>query len=425
MRIFCSGIGGIGLSAYASHRKAQGHDVSGSDATDSVLISDLRSQGIDVSLTQDGSALPKECDLFVYSEAIADLAPERVKAKKRNIRQISYFQALGELTAGKQVISICGTHGKSSTTAMAARVLIESGLDPNVVVGTKLKELSGRNWRQGKGDVWLVESCEYRRSFHFLSPKIILVTNADGDHFDAYTDLHEYEAAFVEFFQKLPDDGVIIAHGGDEQVVRLITQARKTMIDADSQPLLTLKTPGAHMQQNAKLVLAFADHMKLDPKKSQEILSGYAGSWRRLEVKGKMRETTVIDDYGHHPVEIKATLAALKSGYPGKRIICVFQPHTHDRTLKLWDDFAACFKDADSVLVTNVYDARPQNNATTADIQNLSEAIAKKSNALVKIVPALADAETLLRQQSGSAEDIIVTMGAGDITKLSDMLTKR
>ncbi len=425
MNIFCSGIGGIGLSAYACHRKKQGHHVSGSDKNDSPLIADLRSQGIEVSLMQDGSALPDSLDLLVYSEAIPDTAPERLKAAQRGIRQISYFKALGEMTQNTKLIGVCGTHGKSSTTAMAARVLIELGADPSVVVGTKLKELDGRNWRRGAGEWWVVEACEYRRSFHFLSPEIILVTNADGDHFDAYKDIEDYQAAFIEFFKRLPKDGVIIAHGADDQVTRLARASGKRMIDADEQPLIALKTPGLHMQQNARLVLALADHLTLDAGKAAAALGSYAGSWRRLETKGAMPNgALVIDDYGHHPVEIKATLSAMRTGYPGKRILCVFQPHTHDRTLNLWDDFAHSFSRADIIFVTDIYDARPDIDQQKADVGQLAQAIRDAGGKEVIVTPALADAERAVRAAAGK-DDVVITMGAGNITKLSDALVSR
>nr|MBP9750716.1 hypothetical protein [Candidatus Peribacteraceae bacterium] len=210
MIIFCSGIGGIGLSAYASLQKAAGHDVSGSDANDSALVQRLRADGITVSLSQDGSALPDGCELFVYSEAITPDAPERRLARERGIRSISYFAAVGEISKGKTLIAVSGTHGKSSTTAMVARLLIEAGFDPTVVVGTKLRELDGRNFRVGKSEWFVLEACEYRRSFHYLSPSIALVTNVDGDHFDAYKDLAEYQQSFVEFLQLLPSDGPVI-----------------------------------------------------------------------------------------------------------------------------------------------------------------------------------------------------------------------
>ncbi len=188
MKIYCSGIGGIGLSAYAALQKLAGHTVFGSDRSESALLDDLRSQGIGIVLDQSGAAVPKDCDLFVYSEAIPESSPERQKAKEYGSMQKSYPAAVGDLSRGSRLICICGTHGKSSTTAMAARLLIETGKDPTVVVGTKLKELGGRNWRRGKSDIFLLETCEYRNSFHQYSPRIILMTNCDGDHFDVYKD---------------------------------------------------------------------------------------------------------------------------------------------------------------------------------------------------------------------------------------------
>ncbi len=173
MKIFCSGIGGIGLSAYASHMRERGHAVSGSDAADSALLDVLRAEGMNISLTQDGSSIPEDTELFVYSEAIPEDSPERAEAKRRGIHRISYFRAIGELTSGTNLIAVCGTHGKSSTTAMAASLLIEAGLDPNIIVGTKLPSLDGRNWRRGLSDLWIVEACEYRRSFLHLKPNTI------------------------------------------------------------------------------------------------------------------------------------------------------------------------------------------------------------------------------------------------------------
>lgn len=423
MRIFCSGIGGIGLSAYASHMKAAGNEVSGSDKNDSPLIVDLRSQGIDVSLKQDGSALPDQLDLLVYSEAIPPTAPERAIAKERGVRQISYFAGLGEMTAGKNLIAMCGTHGKSSTTAMTARLLMESGLDPNVVVGTKLRELDGRNWRKAKNELWAVEACEYRKSFHYLSPKIVLLTNADGDHYDAFKDLPDYEQAFVDFLKRLPSDGIVIAHGGDAQVAAIIKRAGKTFIDADKQPLIELKTPGLHMRKNAQLVLALAEHLGLDARKSQKIVSQYAGSWRRMEVKGNAKSgALVIDDYGHHPVEIKATLQGAKEAYPGKRIVAVFQPHTNNRTLALWDDFTDSFHDADLVVVTPVYDARPDKDAELADVPKLAAAVAKQSMVECLHAPSLEHAEHLLNDSVLNNNDVVVVLGAGDSTKLAAKL---
>ncbi len=423
MKIYCSGIGGIGLSAYASHMQAKGHQVWGSDKSDSPLVQDLKKQGITITLNQDGSEMPEVLDLLVYSEAIPADAPERAKATKHGIRQISYFAALGEMTAGMNLIAVCGTHGKSSTTAMVSRLLIESGLDPNIVVGTKLRELNGRNWRQANNDLWAVEACEYRRSFHYLSPKIVLLTNADGDHYDAFKDLQDYEQAFVDFLRRLPEDGVIFAHGNDKQVQNIVKRAGKTMTDADRYPLITLKTPGLHMRQNAQLVLALADHLKLDSAKSAKIVSGYAGSWRRMEIKGTTKnDVIVIDDYGHHPIEIKATLSAMREAYPARRIVAVFQPHTHDRTIKLGPEFAKAFSDADLVVLTDVYDARPDRDSKKADVQALLKEIKNHSKVECVYAGTLAQAQTMLETSIIKPNDVLITLGAGDITKLADRM---
>lgn len=421
MRIFCSGIGGIGLSAYAAHMRADGHKVSGSDRSNSDLLDDLRSQGIDVFLKQDGSAITKDFDLFVYSEAIPEDAPERKKAKELGIRQINYFQALGELTKGKDLIAICGTHGKSSTTAMAAKAFIDAGLDPNVVIGTKMRELGGRNWRKGQGNLWIVEACEYRKSFHFLDAAIALVTNVDGDHFDAFKDIQDYENAFIDFFKKLPANGAVIGHEHDRP---LIEQSKKIFIDADTQPLIELGTPGLHMQQNAQLVLALAKKRGVAEDIVRASLRQYQGSWRRIEMKGETKDgVPVIDDYGHHPVEIKATLLAIKQKYPKHRLVCVFQPHTHDRTLKLWREFTESFEAADMVIIPNIYDARPDREAATVDVSKFTQEIQRASK--VTAIDGLSlDATKKLLATTLKANDVLVVMGAGDVTKLAGEVAK-
>jgi len=420
MRIYCSGIGGIGLSAYASQMRVRGHEVYGSDKSDSATIHSLAGLGIQVTFNQDGTGIPPGTELFVFSEAIPPDAPERLKAIKLKIRSISYFQALGELTRNHWLIAVSGTHGKSSTTAMAARVLIDAGKDPNVVVGTKMQELDGRNWRKGDSDLWVVEACEYRRSFHFLSPKIILLTNADGDHFDVYRDQDDYERAFVEFIGRLPVDGAVITHGGDPRVVSIIKQSGKKLIDADLQPAIKLSIPGLHMRQNAQLVLSLGEILGLDRKTAESSLEQFKGTWRRMEVKGtRPPGITVIDDYAHHPVEIRATLSAMREAYPGRRIICVFQPHTHDRTLKLWADFVSAFHDASIVVIPNIYDARTEQDSGKVKVSSLVKAIAENSGISCIDGKSLAETEALLKRDFLKKDDVLVVMGAGNITELA------
>ena len=423
MRIFCSGIGGIGLSAYASHMHLLGHEIFGSDTTDSPLVQHLRESGMHIVLTQDGSGIPRDIDLFVYSEAIPEHAPERMEARRRDVRSISYFQALGELTAGKFLIAVCGTHGKSSTTAMAARMAIEAGLDPNVVIGTKLSFLNNRNWRRGAGDLWIVEACEYRRSFLHLKPKIILLTNADGDHFDAFKDAAEYQDAFVEFLSSLPEDGIVIAHGTDEISQKICDRARRTILNADLESLPEVGVLGLHMQQNAQLVVALGKQLNLPEEKVLKALKHYSGAWRRMETRGVTTSgVTVIDDYAQHPVEIKATLAAMRLAYPNRRIVAVFQPHMHDRTLKLWNEFSTSFSDADAVVILSVYDARPDTEHRKVDEGAFVEHIRKISGKPTSHGGTLEDAEKLLRESILKPKDVVVIMGAGDSTALAGAL---
>jgi len=425
MKIYCSGIGGIGLSAYAALQAANGHEVLGSDRSDSALLEDLRSQGITVFLNQDGSMIPHDCDLFVHSEAIPADAPERVRAREFNISSQSYFHALGEVSRDAFVIAVCGTHGKSSTTAMVARMLIEAGKDPSVVVGTKMPELEGRNWRKGKSDIFVVEACEYRRSFHFLSPDIALLTTVDGDHFDAFSSMEDYHEAFVTFFKRLPHEGVIITHGSDAECLRVAESSGKKVIDADTQPLIPLSVPGLHMRQNARLALSLAEHLGIDAAQAQEMLHGFSGTWRRMEVKGTGKKgITVVDDYAHHPKEIAATLSAMREQFGGRRIVCVFQPHTHDRTLKLYDDFTKSFSDADLVIIPNIYVARSDIETGTVDVQTFIADMAAHSK--TECVDGKSIDETFaMLKKTAKKDDVIITMGAGDITKLSDRLLEQ
>lgn len=417
MKIYCSGIGGIGLSAYAALQNASGHDVSGSDKHTTALTEDLTSQGIVVHDTQDGSHVPKDADVFVYSEAIPEDAPERVKAKDYGIRQVSYFAALGELSKDHRVIAVCGTHGKSTTTAMAANVLIDAGLDPTVVVGTKVPQLDGRNWRKGESDIFLLEACEYRGSFLNLHPNVILMTNVDGDHFDAFDSVEDYQQAYKEFLARLPEDGIIITHMDDLDCLSIAESARREIRDADEHQAVTLSVPGNHMMQNAKLVSVLAEYLGVE---SEQSLQGFSGTWRRMEIKGDTEQgVTVVDDYAHHPLEISATVAAAKEAYPGRRIVCLFQPHTHDRAIRFYQDFLICFDGADLVVTTDIYDARPDIENDTVDIQQFTSDIHAES----MYGGALSEAKKLLEETVLQQGDVLLVMGAGDVTSVATDLT--
>ncbi len=419
MKIYCSGIGGIGLSAYAAMQNANGHKVLGSDRTESELLNDLRSQGISISLNQDGTYIPEDVELFVFTEAMPKDAPEMVRARELGVKMQNYFEALGDLSRDYKIIAVCGTHGKSSTVAMAARVLIDAGVDPSVVVGTKLHELDGRNWRRGQSDYFLLEACEYRGSFLSLSPDIVLMTNADGDHFDAFESVKVYQETFVEFLNKLTGDGVVITHMNDPDCVRIIRDAKKKAVDIDSVPLPELGVPGKHMRENAQLVIGMSGVIGIDEDQVLNSLKKYSGCWRRMEVVGTYEGATVIDDYAHHPREISATIQSALEAYPDKRILCVFQPHIHDRTLKLYEDFKKCFKGAHELVITDVYDARSDVENEKVDIEKLRSDIEEGSEVRTRYEGDLDSTENALKNGIIQSGDVLICLGAGDITVMA------
>lgn len=425
MKIFLSGIGGIGMSAYAAIMKQAGHDVSGSDVTDSVVLADLRAQGIPVALKQDGAALEEGTDLLVYSEAIPESSKERTLARERGVAEKSYFAALGELTKNTDLIAVCGTHGKSSTTAMLAHIFIEAGLNPSVVVGTKIPQMGNRNWRVGDSKLWIVEACEYRHSFLSLMPSEIILTNVDGDHFDAFSSRESYLDAFSSFISSLPEGGKVITHGLDTDAVTLVQNAGKVLVDADEQAPPEMSIPGLHMRQNAQLALTLAIDRGIGPELARKALTSFTGTWRRMEVLGDTNNAvTVIDDYAHHPTEIRATISAIREKYGKRRLVCVYEPHTHDRTLKLWKEFTESFSEADLVLVTKVYDARPNPESDKVDVAKLAADIGRTSKVASRPSGSLDKTKTVLEEMLLHHGDVLLVMGAGKSTRLAHAMVE-
>lgn len=393
--------------------QVDGHEVYGSDRSLSPLTEELEAQGVFVSDNQDGTFVPDDIDLFVYSEAIPADAPERMRAVELGVRQVSYFKALGELSSGKRVIAIAGTHGKSTTTAMVAKALTDAGLDPTVVVGTKVPQLSGRNWRKGGSDLFVLEACEYKGSFLHLHPSIIIVTNIDWDHVDAYPTKQAYEDAYRQFIQALPPDGMLIAHEAD---LHSTDRTDISIVHADDYPTLLLSVPGSHMQQNAQLVQALGDQLGVAVDSS---LQDFTGTWRRFEKKGVHSSgAIIIDDYAHHPREIVATIESAHLAFPNKRILCLFQPHMHDRTLALYNDFVQAFHGVAHVLLTDVYEARREQALQVVDMHQFAEDIGEHCINVGNLEAAYDFCCNFLQQ-----DDVLLVMGAGDVTTVASRLT--
>jgi UDP-N-acetylmuramate--alanine ligase len=408
-KIFFIGIGGLGISALAKMAISKGIDVSGvNDDESSKTLDPLRALGATIFLLPDLSAeaLAKAgADLYVYSDAWLFRGPEILqKARETNKPVLSYFEALGQFAKEYKVIAIAGTHGKTTTTAMVAEILIEAGLDPTVIVGSFVKKFNS-NFRIGKSKYLVVEADEYNKHFLNFNPFIAVVTNIEVDHLDCYKDLADINKAFDKFLS---------------QSENKVTDYTKYL---EKVPKLSI--PGAHNRMNAAVAMAVADILNINEEVAQKALSEFSGTWRRLEKKGETEEGVIVyDDYAHHPTEIKASLQALRELYPrGKKTITVlFQPHLYSRTKALFDDFVTCFDDADNVLLLPIYFAR-ENPDPEVSSEKLADSIRMHRGEAVSF-DSFTEAEEWVSKMKLGSKDVFVTMGAGEAYKVADIIFK-
>lgn len=419
------GIGGSGMSGLARILKAQKKIITGSDANVSASTAALKKEGFKVSIGHNAKNIPAGAEAIVYSAAIPKTNPELLEAKKRKLPVYTYTEAVGFVTQTKKTICICGTHGKTTTTAMAAAVLLAAKKDPTVIVGANIHELHNKNARCGKGEYFILESCEYQRGFLNYQPQIIIITNIEADHLDYYKNLKDYLSAFKEFIQKLPSNGLVIANVDDPNVRAVLKNFKKAKVvwyGKENLAKLKLHIPGKHNLMNATAIMTLAKELKLPALQVKKALEKYRGSSRRFEVKGKIGKTIVIDDYGHHPTEIMATLKAAreKFGRPAK-ILCVFQPHQYSRTHKLLNGFATAFNDANEVIIPNIFQSRDSQK----DLQSVNvELLVKK---ISKYQPNVRDGHGLKKtlqhlKKTASHYDVIITMGAGNVYEIAESL---
>lgn len=442
------GIGGIGLSAVARVLLDRGYVVSGSDLSLSPITHDLGRRRATVYEGHRGQNV-SGADVLIASSAIPDDNPELAAARRAGIPVVSRGQALAWLMEDHCGIAVAGTHGKTTVSAMIGLLLSEAGLDPTVIVGGIVPEL-GSNARTGQGPHFVVEADEYDRTFLELSPRVVVVTNIEMDHPDCYVDLEDMTQTFVRFLRKVPDDGFIMACGDDVQVREALRQAgvktistyglcsevqwRATDIQQNelggSDFLVTaggerrgrfsLRIPGAHNVCNALATMGIADHLGLDLSLAKDTLERFRGVGRRFEVRGEWQGTTVVDDYAHHPSEIKATLAAARQRYNDRRIWVVFQPHTYSRTKALLSEFASAFDDADRVILTPIYAAREHD---TLDV-GADDLAGTMDHPSVTCLPDLSEVAAWIGERLIPG-DVLVTMGAGDVWRVGEELLAR
>ena len=390
------GICGSGMKALAEMLSGLGWTISGSDLQpppDSLEL--LGRKGFQVHHGHAQEFVPCDADLLIYSPAIAAFNPERVRAEQLGIPQWSFHELLGELMKSRVGVSIAGTHGKSTTTAMVASVLRDAGLSPSAVIGAELVSNGASGWA-GTSELFVVESCEYQKNFLTLSPTHAVLTGIEADHFDCFRNLFEMREAFAEFVSRLPSHGHLIIRGDCEatrvaaasSVAQIETFSLRDCSDwwaADLRPTaeglhfrvfygdrffteVSLRVPGRHNVLNAIAAVAMCHHLGVSASAVREGLSDFRGTKRRFEVLGSWNGVTLIDDYAHHPTAVKATLQTAREQFPGRRLLCAFQPHQESRTRALLEDFAESFGSADEVFLAPIFTAR---DAFHPDIANV------------------------------------------------------
>jgi len=450
------GIGGIGMSGIAEILLTRGFRVSGSDLRESEITRRLVSLG---GVIQAGHRaanlrlLGEPADVVVVSSAVRSDNPEVVEARRLRIPVIPRAEMLAELMRLKYGIAVAGSHGKTTTTSLVATVLKAAHLDPTVVVGGKVAEL-GSGARLGQSDYLVAEADESDGSFLHLSPTVAVVTNIDPEHLDHYGDFAHLESAFVDFINKVPFYGRAVLCI-DHPVVRgLLPRVEKRYVtyglalDADyradeirSAGLTTsfrvfcrgkelgrieLRMPGVHNVVNTLAVLAICEFLGVPFAVCQQALAEFQGVGRRFTVRGQAAvaggEITVVDDYGHHPAEIRATLAAARAGFPERRLVVVFQPHRYTRTRDLMEDFASAFSDAAQLYITEVY-AAGEEPIAGATAEALVERVRATGHAATQYIARRSDVADAVRLQL-AAGDLVITLGAGDVWLCGDELLR-
>ena len=420
-KIYIVGIGGIGLSALAQLFKHEGAQVSGSDRSEGPTTKMLQAAGIEVFIGHSASQVPEDASMLVYSDAIVEGSEgyaERTKARELGIPELSYFEALGRAAEGKKVIAIAGTHGKTTTTAMIGKILIDAGEDPTIVVGSISADMKS-NFRAGKSDLFVVEACEYKRHFLNFRPRVLVVTNIELDHTDYFKDLGDFIAAFHESILNIEPGGDIVANPNNENVARALAGTSATIINYTAEDIGELLVPGAFNVENARAakaaVHAVAPHVP--DKVIDASLVSFRGTWRRFEYKGQLPNgAQLYDDYAHHPTAIEKTIAAAREKFPGKKLVIFFHPHLYSRTRDLFDEFARTLALADETYILPVFAAREAHDPSVSN-DALAEAV-NKNGGRAAAVSGMEETTKKLKKLGG--DTVAFTMGAGDVYKAGE-----
>ena len=441
------GIGGVSMSGIAEILQNWGFTVTGSDANQSLITDRLNDKGIKVTVGHDLNNI-KNADVIVYSAAVKQDDPELLEAKRLNIPTIERANFLGEITkCYKDTITICGTHGKTTTTSMVSLAFLEGKLDPSIQVGATLNKINGNN-KVGNSEHFVIEACEYVESFLKFCPKSAIVLNIDNDHLDYFKTFENVKKAFIKFVKLLPKDGVLVVNGDDQNCLNLQKYSKAKCItygitnkntnffavnivfDDNGFPefdvyhndkfyaRIKLSVPGMHNVSNCLACIAMCNEYGVSADDIQNGLINFTGADRRFQFKGTVNGAKVFDDYGHHPTEIIATAKSLMNKKYNQSWV-VFQPHTYSRTKSLLNDFAKALLNFDNIIVLDIYAARE-----AKDLEITSKDLVDKIISLGKEAKYIPDFDECVNYLKNNVKenDIVMTLGAGTVTKIGPML---
>lgn len=441
------GIGGISMSGLAEILLEEHFTISGSDSKESELTKRLEEMGVTVFYGQQASNITGDIDLVVYTAAIREDNPEFLSARKAGIPMISRAELLGQIMDNYQnSIAVAGTHGKTTTTSMISQILLTAKCDPTITVGGILEAIDG-NLRVGKSNIFISEACEYTNSFLHFYPKYSVILNVEAEHLDFFKDIQEIRRSFHQFAGNTRKDGAIIINGDipncEELTEGLTPQvitfglsehcdfhpkdvtfdekacATFTAMYRDKKVMtVSLNVPGMHNVSNALAAIALSLDLKLPKEVIKDGLLAFGGANRRFQYKGCVDGVTIIDDYAHHPTEIRATLTAALN-YPHKRLVLAFQPHTYSRTKAFLDDFAEVLSMADVVVLADIYAAREKNTYGVSSRDILAKL--KERGTDCYYFPSFEEIEKFLLKNCMNG-DLLITMGAGDIVNVGEHL---
>lgn len=454
MKIHFIGIGGIGMSALAGISLKNGHEISGSDQENNRIIQDLRRLGAKINIGHQKENIPNNTNLVVITPAIPKNNPELKDAQKRKIKIKDRSEFLGKLMASKKAIAVAGTHGKTTISSMIAVILKEAKLDPTVAIGGIVPELDDRNWRNGKSEYMVVEACEYKSSFLALHPYISVIANIEEEHLDCFKDIDDIKNTFDKFLELTSHKGFAVMNNDDINTQDLIKKKHPFNVvrygaeEGDSEWQVRninelngstafevyknnqkvedfkLLVPGKHSVLNALAAIVTTAELGVSLGDIKEALGVFKGAERRMEVKGEKKNVLVVDDYGHHPTEIKMTLRALRDFYRDKKKMwCVFQPHQYSRTNKLFKDFLKSFDTPDVIIIPDIYKVRDSEEdiRSTSSEKLVNALVSKGINAIY--ISTFAKVAKYLKKNVAK-NDLIVTMGAGPVNEVGELFLK-